>query len=40
VLLTNSEVNLSFYGSHGFEVVREGATPEGGPYAWAMVKEP
>ncbi len=40
VLLTNSERNLSFYGSHGFEVVRKGVTPEGGPYAWAMVKEP
>jgi ribosomal protein S18 acetylase RimI-like enzyme len=40
VLLTNNEANLSFYGSHGFRVVREGETPEGGPHAWAMVKEP
>jgi ribosomal protein S18 acetylase RimI-like enzyme len=40
LLLTNSEVNLSFYGHHGFEVVREGETPEGGPHAWAMVKAP
>ena len=27
-LLTNSEANLAFYESHGFEVVREGQTPE------------
>lgn len=40
VLLTNNEANLSFYGRHGFEVVREGETPEGGPRAWAMVKRP
>jgi ribosomal protein S18 acetylase RimI-like enzyme len=35
-LLTNSEANLSFYGSHGFEVVAEGRTPEDGPRAWMM----
>src|SRR5579884_1471368 len=40
VLLTNNEANLSFYESHGFSVVREGATPQGGPHAWAMVKRP
>ncbi len=40
VLLTNNEANLSFYGRHGFEVVREGETPKGGPRAWAMVKRP
>jgi ribosomal protein S18 acetylase RimI-like enzyme len=40
VLLTNNEANLSFYGGHGFEVVREGETPVGGPRAWAMVKRP
>jgi ribosomal protein S18 acetylase RimI-like enzyme len=40
LLLTNSRVNLSFYGHHGFEVVREGETPVGGPHAWAMVKQP
>ncbi len=40
VLLTNTERNLSFYNRHGFEVVLEGATPEGGPYAWAMVAHP
>ena len=40
VLLTNNEANLSFYAGHGFEVVREGETPKGGPRAWAMVKRP
>ena len=40
VLLTNNEANLGFYGEHGFEVVREGRTPEDGPRAWAMVKSP
>jgi ribosomal protein S18 acetylase RimI-like enzyme len=40
VLLTNSDVNLPFYEAHGFEVVREGTTPENGPHAWAMVKWP
>lgn len=38
VLLTNNEGNLSFYERHGFVVVAEGATPEDGPNAWAMVK--
>jgi ribosomal protein S18 acetylase RimI-like enzyme len=40
VLLTNSEANLGFYERHGFQVVREGDTPQGGPHAWAMVKPP
>jgi ribosomal protein S18 acetylase RimI-like enzyme len=40
VLLTNNEHNLSFYGSHGFEVVDEAPTPEDGPHAWAMVRSP
>jgi ribosomal protein S18 acetylase RimI-like enzyme len=35
-LLTNSEENLRFYGGHGFRVVLEGRTPEGGPRAWMM----
>jgi ribosomal protein S18 acetylase RimI-like enzyme len=35
-LLTNSERNLPFYCSHGFEVVLEGRTPENGPRAWMM----
>jgi ribosomal protein S18 acetylase RimI-like enzyme len=40
VLLTNNEANLPFYRHSGFEVVREGETPKGGPRAWAMVKAP
>jgi ribosomal protein S18 acetylase RimI-like enzyme len=40
VLLTNNERNLAFYGAHGFEVVDEAPTPEGGPHAWAMVRSP
>ncbi|HEX6763362.1 MAG TPA: N-acetyltransferase [Gaiellaceae bacterium] len=40
VVLTNNEANLSFYRAHGFEVVREGETPRGGPRAWAMVRRP
>ena len=40
VLLTNNAANLSFYAAHGFEVVRESETPQGGPPAWAMVKRP
>ncbi|HZQ15398.1 MAG TPA: GNAT family N-acetyltransferase [Gaiellaceae bacterium] len=40
VLLTNTERNISFYRRHGFEVVLEGATPEDGPHAWAMVAHP
>jgi ribosomal protein S18 acetylase RimI-like enzyme len=40
VLLTNSERNLSFYGRHGFDVIAEGSTPENGPHAWAMVRNP
>jgi len=39
-LLTNAERNLSFYGAHGFEVVLEGSTPDGGPHAWMMVRRP
>ena len=35
-LLTNSESNLSFYRNRGFEVVREGRTPDDGPRAWMM----
>jgi ribosomal protein S18 acetylase RimI-like enzyme len=35
-LLTNSEENLAFYANRGFEIVREGQTPEGGPRAWMM----
>jgi ribosomal protein S18 acetylase RimI-like enzyme len=39
-LLTNSERNLSFYERHGFEVIHEGETPENGPHAWMMRREP
>jgi ribosomal protein S18 acetylase RimI-like enzyme len=39
-LLTNNEANLAFYGSRGFEVVREGRTPDEGPRAWMMRREP
>lgn len=40
VLLTNNEANLPFYEAHGFETVRQGETPQGGPHAWAMVRPP
>jgi len=40
VLLTNSERNLTFYERNGFRIVAEGETPEGGPHAWAMVRDP
>jgi ribosomal protein S18 acetylase RimI-like enzyme len=40
VLLTNSERNLTFYERSGFRIVDEGETPEGGPHAWAMVRDP
>ena len=39
-LLTNSERNLSFYERHGFVIIREGRTPENGPHAWMMRREP
>jgi ribosomal protein S18 acetylase RimI-like enzyme len=39
-LITNSEENLSFYRAHGFEVLREGETPGGGPHAWLMARNP
>jgi ribosomal protein S18 acetylase RimI-like enzyme len=38
-LLTNTEQNLPFYEHHGFEIVREGRTPEGGPRAWMMRRQ-
>jgi GNAT superfamily N-acetyltransferase len=40
VLLTNTEENLPFYAQHGFDIVAEGDTPQGGPKAWAMVRSP
>jgi len=39
-LLTNTEHNVAFYEHHGFEVVREGETPDGGPRAWMMRRKP
>lgn len=39
-LLTNNEANLDFYTAHGFQVVREGRTPEDGPHAWMMRRRP
>ena len=39
-LLTNAERNLPFYERHGFEVVHEGETPEGGPRAWMLRRLP
>jgi len=40
VLLTNSERALPFYERSGFRVVGESETPQGGPHAWAMVRDP
>jgi ribosomal protein S18 acetylase RimI-like enzyme len=37
-LLTNNEVNVSFYANRGFEVIGEGQTPDGGPHAWMMLR--
>lgn len=39
-LETQYEWNLSFYGRYGFEVVEEGAVPNGGPWVWFMVRQP
>jgi ribosomal protein S18 acetylase RimI-like enzyme len=39
-LLTNNEENLAFYELHGFEVIRQGRTPEDGPPAWMMRRRP
>jgi ribosomal protein S18 acetylase RimI-like enzyme len=40
VLLTNNERNLAFYARHGFALVGEGTTPDQGPHAWAMLRDP
>jgi ribosomal protein S18 acetylase RimI-like enzyme len=40
VLLTNNPRALPFYERHGFRVVGEDDTPEGGAHAWAMVRDP
>jgi GNAT superfamily N-acetyltransferase len=39
-LLTNNEENLAFYEHHGFEVIRQGRTPDDGPRAWMMRRRP
>ena len=39
-LLTNTEENVAFYAKRGFEVIREGRTPERGPRAWMMRRKP
>lgn len=39
-LLTNNEANVDFYGKRGFEVVHEGRTPDDGPHAWMMRRDP
>ena len=39
-LLTNTEENVAFYAKRGFEVIREGHTPERGPRAWMMRRKP
>lgn len=39
-LETGKEINVRFYEKHGFEVVREGNLPGGGPPWWTMLREP
>ncbi|MDO8616135.1 MAG: GNAT family N-acetyltransferase [Dehalococcoidia bacterium] len=39
-LETGREINVTFYGKHGFEVVRTGNAPMGGPRYWTMRREP
>jgi ribosomal protein S18 acetylase RimI-like enzyme len=39
-LLTNNEDNVAFYARRGFEIVREGRTPDDGPPAWVMHRKP
>ena len=38
-LETAKEKNLSFYRSHGFEVVGEDVLPNDGPRVWMMARE-
>jgi len=37
---TGKEINVTFYQKHGFEVLREGNLPLGGPRWWTMLREP
>ena len=39
-LETAKEINLKFYGKHGFEVLREVELARGGPLMWTMKREP
>lgn len=37
---TGKEINVTFYRKHGFEVLRQGNLPLGGPRWWTMLREP
>ena len=37
-LETMKEVNLAFYGKHGFRVADEKQIPNGGPHIWALLR--
>lgn len=37
-LETMKQKNLAFYHKHGFQVVAERQTPDGGPYIWALLR--
>ena len=39
-LETGTEIDVTFYGKHGFEVLVEGDIPDGGPAFWTMSREP
>lgn len=39
-LETSREANVAFYQRRGFRVMGEGAAYTGGPYVWAMLREP
>ena len=39
-LETMKEVNLAFYGKHGFRVVDEKQIADGGPHIWALLRSP
>jgi len=39
-LETGREINVRFYRKHGFEVVRTGFAPLGGPRYWTMLRPP
>lgn len=39
-LETMKEVNLSFYGKHGFRVADETQVASGGPHIWALLRTP